>query len=117
MNNQYSISTQNEIQILKVKNLFNEFVIKDILKAAQAKFEKGFSKFVVDLSAIDYMNSVGLNLLINLKTKSKDIGGQIAVASASDKIIRLLEITKLKPMFCLTATVDEAIQSLSEASH
>lgn len=114
MNKQYSLSSQNEIQILKVSNLFNEFVIRDILKAAQAKIEKGFSKFVVDLSAVEYMNSVGLNLLINLKTKSKDLGGQVAVANASDKIIRLLEVTKLKPMFRLTASVDEAIQSLSD---
>lgn len=115
MNNQYSISSQNEILILEVRNLFNEFVIRDILKAAQAKIEKGFSKFVVDLSAVEYMNSVGLNLLINLKTKSKDFGGQVVVANASKKIIHLLEVTKLKPLFCLTDSVDEAIQSLSDS--
>ena len=115
MNNQFSISSQNEIQILKVSNLINEFVIKDILKAAQAKIEKGFSKFVVDLSAVEYMNSVGLNLLINLITKSKDIGGRVAVVNASAKIMHLLEVTKLKPMFQLASSIDEAVQSLKDA--
>ena len=114
MNNQFSLTSQNEIQILKVSNLINEFVIRDILKAAQAKIEKGFSKFVVDLSTVEYMNSVGLNLLINLITKSKDIGGRVAVVNASDKIIQLLEVTKLKSLFQLTSSVDEAIQSLND---
>ena len=74
--------------------------------------DKGYPYFVVDLSPIDYMNSVGLNFLISIKNKSEQLGGKMAVAHASKKIMDLMEMTKLKPLFYLEPTVPEAIGRL-----
>ena len=39
-------------------------------------------------------------------------GGFFAVANANEQVLNLLEITKLKKMFKLTQTVEEALQEL-----
>lgn len=111
MNAPYSISSHGSIQVLEVNSLLSEYENKQLLKVAQARIEEGFSNFVIDLSKMEYMNSVGLNFLISLKSRSKDSGGTIAVANASEKIKQLLTITKLTDMFYLTDTVEEAIRS------
>lgn len=112
MNPNYNITKQDNVQVLEVRNLLNEFANKEILRAVQSKMDEGFSNFVVDLRQIHFMNSVGLNFLIMLKARSNDKGGQIAVANASAKVMELLEMTKLLPVFQVNNTVEEAVASL-----
>lgn len=112
MNPNYNITKQDNVQVLEVRNLLNEFANKEILRAVESKIDEGFSNFVVDLRQIPFMNSVGLNFLIMLKARSNDKGGQIAVANVSAKVMELLEMTKLLPVFQVNNTVEEAVASL-----
>ena len=112
MNPNYSITKAENVQILEVRNLLKEYVIKEILQAVQTKIDEGFSNFVVDLKQIQFMNSVGLNFLITLKARSNDSGGRVAVANASGKVVQLLEMTKLRPIFQATNSVEEAVAFL-----
>ncbi|MCB0615344.1 MAG: STAS domain-containing protein [Phaeodactylibacter sp.] len=112
MNPNYNITKQESVQVLEVKNLLNEFANKEILQAVQSKIDEGFSNFVVDLKQIPFMNSVGLNFLIMLKARSNDKGGQVAVVNASVKVMELLEMTKLRPIFQVNNSIEEAVASL-----
>ncbi len=108
----YSILERDAVQVLEVQNLFNELDNKEILVDVQNRIEKGFNKFIVDLSKLDFMNSVGLNFLISMMTKSQKSGGEIALANANDQVLSLLEITKLKTFFKLQPSVEDALASL-----
>ncbi|MCB0586437.1 MAG: STAS domain-containing protein [Phaeodactylibacter sp.] len=112
MNPNYNITKQDSIQVLEVKNLLNEMANKEILQAVQSKIDEGFSNFVVDLGQIPYMNSVGLNFLIMLKARSNDKGGNVAMANVSTKVLELLEMTKLRPIFQVNNSVEEAVAAL-----
>ena len=113
MNPNYSITTKDSVQVLKVHNLLNEYINKEILRAVQSKIDDGFSTFVVDLKDIQFMNSVGLNFLIMLRARTIDNGGHVAVVKAKKKVMQLLEMTKLLPMFQLSGSVEEAVESIS----
>ncbi len=109
----YTISEYNAVNVLEIKTLLNELDNKKILEAIQSRIEGGTANFVVDLSELDFMNSIGLNFLISAMTKSRDNGGLLTVASPSEQVIKLLEITKLKSFFKLSPTVEEALKSYS----
>jgi len=113
MVNHYSIATQNDIWVLQVNSLRSEHDNKEILKSLKSKINGDFPDFVVDLSSVEFLNSVGLNFLIKLKKISKASGSHLIIAKASKQIIRLLEVTKLQNLFFLTDTVEDAIQSIS----
>ncbi|MFT6321209.1 MAG: anti-sigma B factor antagonist [Granulosicoccus sp.] len=109
----HSFSQHNDqIQILQVHSLLNEYDNKSIMKDVEKQISQGWTKFVLDLSLMDIMNSVGLNFLIFMMKKSQNSGGNLAVANASDNIVKLLEVTKLKPFFQLSSSVDEAMKNL-----
>ncbi len=108
----YAIHEHEAIQVVQVNNLFNELENKVILEEVRNRIHKGFSEFIVDLSELEFMNSVGLNFLISMMTASKESGGHLAVANANEQVINLLEITKLTKMFTLTPTVEEALQNM-----
>ncbi|MEM9819861.1 MAG: STAS domain-containing protein [Bacteroidota bacterium] len=108
----YSIFERNAVQVLEVQNLFNELDNKEILTDVQNRIERGFNNFIVDLSQLDFMNSVGLNFLISVMTKSRKSGGDVTIVNANDQVISLLEITKLKKLFKMQSTVEDALASL-----
>jgi len=105
---------KDKIQVLEVKSLLNEYDNKSIMKEVESRISSGWNKFVLDLSNMDFMNSVGLNFLIFMLKKSKNSGGGFAVANASEQIVKLLEVTKLTTLFHLESSVDEAMDSLGK---
>jgi anti-sigma B factor antagonist len=72
------------------------------------------NKVVFDLNKLEYMNSSGLNILVNFLTKSRNHGGDIAIAAVTEKISQLLVITKLNTLFKIHPDVSTAVASFSK---
>lgn len=109
----YSIQEHQAIQVVKVEQLLNELDNNLILKEVQNRIEKGFNKFVIDLSSLNFMNSVGLNFMISVMNRSKNSGGDLTLANANAQVVNLLEITKLTPMFKLAPSVEKAVNDFT----
>src|SRR5690606_25128916 len=97
----YTFHQHQSIQVVKVESLLNEMTNNEILDQVQLYIEKGYNNFIVDLSELNFMNSVGLNFLLSMMKNSERSGGSLALVNANDQIIGLLEITKLKSLFNL----------------
>lgn len=67
----------------------------------------GRQRLVVDLSAIEMVDSSGLGALINAH-KSVGSGGRLVVCGASPKVLALFKLTRLDKVFTLSATLPEA---------
>ncbi len=67
----------------------------------------------VDLASVDWMNSVGLGMLISALTTVKNGGGRLVLANI-DKIESILTITRLITVFEHFDSRDEAIKSYTK---
>ena len=73
------------------------------------------NKFIaVNLENTEYMNSTGLNVLINVLTKTRNAGGESIIANVPDKVNQLLLVTRLNTVFTVAKTLDEAVAKLQE---
>lgn len=77
------------------------------------KLLDGRKNFVVNMGAIDLINSTGLGILISNLTHVKNAGGDLRLCNASEKIKQILHITKLSSVFKQYGSLDEAVQSFS----
>lgn len=68
----------------------------------------GSRHFIIDLSGLEYMNSTGLNILLNLVNKAKANGGDTVISGAPPRIKSLFDVTKLSSIFKLSNNLDEA---------
>jgi len=73
--------------------------------------EEGKKEVVLDLAGVDFMNSSGLGMLIGGASTLKGAGGRLKLAGASEKILHLIKITKLSPIFEHFDTVRAAVGS------
>lgn len=108
------MSAHNDIQVVAVRDLLNEIDNKVIINEVESCIKNGYRQFVVDLSQLNFMNSVGLNFLLSMMNKSKRSGGALAVANASEQVVNLLKMTKLDGFFVIQPTVEAALDSFVE---
>lgn len=66
---------------------------------------------IIDLADVEWMNSSGLGILIGSMTTLKNNNGKLVLVNVSERIIKLLEITKLTGIFRVSDDVDTAIAS------
>ncbi len=115
MSDFYRITHRGNIRILTISNLLGEHANRQIIDAAQQLMEDGHPTFIIDLSEMTVMNSVGLNFLITMRARSSDRGGRLVVCGAPPRILQLFEITKLRPLFDLADNVDDGLSRLQQS--
>lgn len=68
--------------------------------------------FLIDMAKVDWMNSVGLGMLISALTTVKNSGGRLVLANIT-KIESILTITRLITVFEHYDSRDEALKSFA----
>ena len=66
------------------------------------------------IGVMDYMNSNGLTFLISILTRSRNAGGDVAIANLSANIKKILLITRLQSAFSLHNSVEKALDFFME---
>ncbi|MFG3345800.1 STAS domain-containing protein [Streptomyces sp. NPDC048018] len=80
------------------------------------QFRQGRGHLVLDLSALDFMDSSGLNVLIRAVQKARDAGGDLYLAAPTPAVRRILDITGLTTTVPPHAGVPEALAAAGDAS-
>ncbi len=109
----FKFTEENNIQLLKLSGeLIDRNQATELMVAVDELLELGKSKLMIDLSDLKYMNSSGLNVLIQLLTKTRTRGGESVIFNVNKKVNELLVITKLNTLFKVAETKAEAIALL-----
>ena len=69
----------------------------------------GKSRLVVDLHAVDFIDSSGLGVLIGGLKSARQHGGDLRIALAGDQVRAVLKLTNLDRILTPYATLDEAL--------
>ncbi len=67
---------------------------------------------IMDLSAVPFVDSAGLGALIGGIRRTRERGGQVAVACSRPTLVRLLRNTGFDRIVTVSETVTEAVASL-----
>ena len=114
MNKHYSVTEQANVQILSITSLLDEWENRYLLRTIQHRIDDGAALFVIDLMDLELINSVGLNFLLAVLSRLKNIDGHLLLANVQEQVHNLLEITKLHNVFDIKSSVEEAISYLEE---
>ncbi len=111
----YQVAERGSVQVLKIHNLRDELNNRTILQTIDKKIKAGFHNFVLDLSGLKLINSVGINFLIRAFHKAKDEGCQLMLAGIPANVGKLLQITKLDEHFSISKNVNEAFDFFNKS--
>lgn len=75
--------------------------------------EQGMRRLIVDLSQVSFLDSTGLAVLVGIWQRLRNNQGFFALASANDRITRVLQTTRLDQSLRLHGSVRDALLSSS----
>lgn len=110
----YKITEENNLQVLALSGeLIDKNQANNLIKHIDELLAEGKNKLIIDLSSLKYMNSSGLNVLIQLLTKTRTNGGESVIFNVNKKVNDLLVITKLNTLFKVADNKESAINMLA----
>ena len=77
---------------------------------------EGFTKILVDCSALEYISSAGLGVFMSYIEEFKDKGVQMVIFGMKEKVENTFSILGLSDLLNIRATKQEAKQLLNELS-
>ena len=113
----FELTIEKKANIIWV-NLFGKLIDPD--DAAQleeklgAELNKNTNNLIFNLKELHYINSSGLNCLIKLFTRSRNLGGDAIICNMNESVQNLVLITKLNTVFSIVeniSNIDEYIKN------
>lgn len=112
---EYKSSKQKNINLFILGGeLIDRNQAKQLLAEISTSIANGENKILLNLQGLRYINSSGLNVLINILTKARNSAGDVAICCVNKKISELLVITKLDSIFNLSENEENAIEILNK---
>jgi anti-sigma B factor antagonist len=71
----------------------------------------GAKRLVLDLEAVDFLDSTGLGTIVSLLKRVRTHGGDLRLVCTEARIRRLFEITGLEKAVPLHASLDDAVSA------
>ncbi|MGA4545519.1 STAS domain-containing protein [Uniformispora flossi] len=70
----------------------------DLARQLAAPASDGIRRVVLDMTAVEYMDSTGLRVLLTAARELRAAGGDLRLAAARDDVLRIIELTQVGPL-------------------
>jgi anti-sigma B factor antagonist len=95
--------------VLSLEGPLDLHVSPEVRASLRAMMDRKPKRVVVDLSAVPYIDSSGLAVLIGAMQALEHDGGLLMLAGAQDAVLTILESARLDTYFLLFPHVDAAL--------
>ena len=103
--------TINDVEVLKLEGRLDASSAKDLKENVGSLTQENHIRFIIDMGAVDFIDSSGLGSLVSsLRTVNK-LGGDIKISALQDQVRAIFELTRLHRIFGIYEDNDAAAKS------
>lgn len=107
------IQEDGDIGIISVAEDIDLYNAPFFKEKAMELIDKGFTKILVNLAEVSYIDSTGLGTLVAINSTLQKKKGTLVVSELPESLLKVFEITKLTDILSITTTDKEARKILS----
>lgn len=100
--------------VVDVTGEIDVYTAPTLREKLSALVDAGHRDLVVDLTAVRFMDSTGLGLLVGILKRLRGLDGRLQLVIDSERLLKVFRITALTQVFTIVATVDEALAGPGE---
>ena len=105
----FQVSQHGDVTLIEVEVQLIVGNRQELKQQVLEQLEGGDTKFVIDLAKTGYIDSSGLGVLVSLSKKIREQGGELRLASLSEDLRTLFELTKLDTLFRIADDKEQAL--------
>ncbi|TVQ62363.1 MAG: anti-sigma factor antagonist [Phycisphaerales bacterium] len=99
------------VTVLKPEGSLDAAAAPALLSRVRGELERALGRVVLDASALPFMDSVGLESLVDLADEFEKVGLTLKVCAANETIREVLDLTGVGPRFEHFEDVSSAVRS------
>ncbi|WP_026122295.1 STAS domain-containing protein [Nocardiopsis halotolerans] len=110
-----STRVESRSVIVAIEGELDIATVDDLQEHIQSAVHDHGPWLVLDLSGLDFMDSSGLNVIINAYRTVRELGGSLALAALNErvtKVVRLVGLHRQVPVHQTVATAVAAMEAL-----
>jgi anti-anti-sigma factor len=98
---------------LRLAPEMDALLMDSIVESVAAHLQRrGGGPWVLDLTAVNYLNSAGLGLLVNIRHKIRAAKGRLAICGLSPAMLELFRSCCLEQLFTIVKTRQDALSAV-----
>ncbi|MBC8417807.1 MAG: STAS domain-containing protein [Pseudomonadota bacterium] len=101
----------NDIDVLKLDGRLDASSAKDIKEKVNYLVKENRVRLVIDMGAVDFIDSSGLGSLVSALRSVNKLGGDIKISALKDQVRAIFELTRLHRIFGIYEDSDAAVKS------
>jgi anti-sigma B factor antagonist len=103
--------TVDNYLVLHLEGELDTYNCGQLRSALVEQVEQGHSRIIVDMSAVEYIDSTGLGSLVGGLKRVSEHGGAMKIVCDNPQIVKVFEITGLDKVFAIYKTQEAALAS------
>jgi len=107
------IEMKGDVAVIRCAGSLDAETVSVFRRRTGELFEKNMSRFVMDVSALSFIDSMGLGAMISLLRRVHEKKGDLKVCGLTNDIKQIFEITRLNKLFDVCKDVDNACRKFS----
>jgi anti-sigma B factor antagonist len=111
-----SLTIEKLPEATAVATLSGHLTLGTSLKVADSQIHgaisEGVTRIVLDLTAVDYMDSAGLGMLVYVYGTLREKNGTVRLCGVSHRLLSLLQLTKTDTFLAIDQSRDESLAAL-----
>lgn len=105
------VGEHNGSAVLKVRGEVDVYTAPRFRERLAELAEEGGRRIVVDLEAVDFLDSTGLSALVGGLERVRSTNGDLVLVCTQNRILKLFDITGLTDVFVVHPSVEDAVAS------
>jgi anti-sigma B factor antagonist len=104
--------TEHEgVLVLRVEGEVDVSTAPELRERLDGLADRGHTSAVVDLSAVSFVDSTALGVLVSGVKRRRAAGGDLRLVVTEPRVAKVFEITGLTEVFGIYPTVDDAVRA------
>lgn len=105
-----SVQERDGLPVVFVEGEIDVATAPPLRERLQEQVAAGHATVVVDLTAVSFLDSTALGVLVGALKRSRQAGGSLPLVINEPRILKVFEITGLTEVFPIHPTLDEAVE-------
>lgn len=101
------------VTVVEILGALNGSCGAELKQLCERLWAEGRRQFVIDLKAVDFIDSIGLSMLVRCFKWIRGATGCISLTALQPSIRRIFELTRLDRSFDIFTDVSEAVQNFT----
>jgi anti-sigma B factor antagonist len=103
--------TEGDRTVVEVGGEIDVYTAPQLRERVVELVADGKVDLVLDLSGVEFLDSTGLGVLVGALNRVRAQDGSLALVLTQERILKIFEITGLRKVFPIHATVGEAVSA------